>query len=83
MNTDLAHTLGQQLTQMLGSLWSQAKLGLEVDLEPDDQYRMHHQGGPAAIATSHEPELCEWQGNLTANGLGSLDVGGAPTWLEE
>ena len=83
MSTDHHFTIGKQLAQMLGSLWAQTKVGLEVGLDADDRCQIQQQGGLAASTLANEHELCEWQGHLTANGLGSLDVGGAPTWLDD
>jgi len=79
MNTDPALNLGQQLAQMLGSLWSQAKLGLEVGLESEkpscrNRFGEADQYNPSSV---HSP-FCEWSGNLGRNGLGSLDIGGKP-----
>jgi hypothetical protein len=77
MSTDHHLTIGRQLAQMLGSLWAQAKVGLEVGLDGDDQCLDSGSNGRLSLGSSvvHKP-LCGWSGNLTSNGLGSLDIGG-------
>lgn len=80
MNTDPALTLGQQLAQMLGSLWSQAKLGLEVGLDAETQTREHCAAGCHADHSALDEHLSDWAGRLTSNGLGTLDVGHARVW---
>jgi hypothetical protein len=81
MSTDHHFTIGKQLAQMLGSLWAQTKLGLEVGLDTKTlQADAQGIADTAGVFGDGEYPFCDWNGRLSRHGLGSLDVGGGVKW---
>ena len=81
MSTDHHFTIGKQLAQMLGSLWAQTKVGLEVGLDPTTiQSDAEDITDSAGVFGDSEYPFSDWNGKLSRHGLGSLDVGGGVKW---
>lgn len=77
-------SLGRSLSDLVGSLWAQARVGLEVGLGDDDECPLDDLLPVRSADTLFTDSMhCTWNGSLTSNGLGSLDIGAVHEWDDD